>query len=425
MGKNSRPLTDPFVKNVKPESRPRKYYDGGGLHLLVKIDGNKYWHLDYRYNGKAKMFALGVYPETTLAEARKGRESAKAVLAEGKDPMIERKAERLAATVRAENSFEALAKEWLDQRSWTEKHGLKTWQSFKNDILPAIGQRPITDVTPPEVLALLRKIEARGVRDLPQRALQRINSVFRYAIQTGRATYNPGQDMKGAMKVWKKQARPALMADDLPEFFEKLNGDPCYEMTKLGLLLVVLTWLRSAELRGGLWCEVNFDKREWIIPAARMKMKDRPDHLIPLSPLAVKVLARLKELAGKSPFIFPGRNNPQKVMSENTMTYALYGMGYRNKATVHGFRATASTIVNESGLFLPDAIERQLAHAEKDLIRAAYHRAEYLEERRRMMDWWGAYIEALISPMVEGGFNGDSTRVLAVPSNHANSRQIP
>jgi integrase len=146
-------------------------------------------------------------------------------------------------------------------------------------------------------------------------------------------------------------------------------------------------------LRGGLWAEVNLDKREWVIPAARMKMKDRDDHLVPLSLQAIKVLERLKALTGKSPSIFPGRNNPEKVMSENTMTYALYGMGYRNKATVHGFRATAATIVNESGLFLPDAIERQLAHAEKDLIRAAYHRAEYVEERRRMMDWWGEYIE--------------------------------
>lgn len=393
MGKNSRPLTDPFVKNIKPENRPRKYYDGGGLHVLVKTDGRKYWHLDYRHHGKPKMLAIGVYPETTLAEARRAREAAKAILQDGKDPMIERRAERLAARVKSENSFEAIAKEWIEHQTWMERHKIRTWQSFNNDILPEIGQRPITDITPPAVLALLRKIESRGVHDLAHRALQRITAVFRYAIQTGRATYNPGQDMKGALKGWKKQARPAIMADDLPEFFERLNRDACYEMTKLGIKLVLFTWLRSAELRGGLWREINFDKREWIVPAARMKMKDRDDHLVPLSNQAIRTLERLKELAGKSPFIFPGRNNPEKVMSENTMTYALYGMGYRNKATVHGFRATASTIVNESGLFNPDAIERQLAHAEKDLIRAAYHRAEYVEERRRMMDWWGEYIE--------------------------------
>jgi len=393
MGKNSRPITDPFVKNVKPVAGPRKYYDGGGLHLLVKPDGKKYWHLDYRHCGKPKIMALGVYPATTLAEARKGREAAKLILTAGKDPMIERKAERLAAMVKSENSFEVIANEWVNHQSWMERHKIRTWQAFKNDILPDIGQRPITDVTPPEVLALLRKIEARGVRDLAHRALQRITAVFRYAIQTGRATYNPGQDMKGALKGWKKVARPAVMADDLPEFFTKLDAAVCGESTKLGLMMAIFTWLRSTELRGGRWEEVNFDKREWIIPAGRMKMKDRADHLVPLSPQAVKVLERLKELAGNHPLIFPGRNNPAKMMSENTMTYALHGMGYRNKATVHGFRATASTVVNESGLFNPDAIERQLAHCEKDAIRAAYHRAEYLEERRRMMDWWGEYIE--------------------------------
>jgi integrase len=197
--------------------------------------------------------------------------------------------------------------------------------------------------------------------------------------------------MKGALKGWKKQARPAIMANDLPEFLTRLVRDPSEEMTKLGIMLTILTWLRSAESRGGLWNEINFEKREWIVPASRRKMKDREDHFVPLSFQAVRVLERLNELAGKSPLIFSGRNNPQRVMSENTMTYALHAMGYRNKATGHGFRATASTIVNESGLFNPDAIERQLAHSEKDLIRAACHRAEYLEERRRTMDWWGVY----------------------------------
>ena len=393
MGKNNQPLTAPKVKSIKPEDRSRKYSDGGGLQLLVKPEGGKYWRLAYRFNGKEKTLALGVYPDKTLAEARKDREAAKELLKAGKDPGQERKTEKLLERVKVENNFEALAKEWIDHQTWMERHKIRTWQSFNNDILPAIGQRAITEITPPEILALLRKIEARGVHDLAHRSLQRITAVFRYAIQTGRATYNPGQDMKGALKGWTKQARPAIMKDELPEFLNRLAQDQSYEMTKLGIMLVILTWLRSAELRGGLWEEVNFDKMEWVIPAARMKMKNRDDHLVPLSRQAVKVLESLKGLAGKSPFIFPGRNNPERVMSENTMTFALYGMGYRNKATVHGFRATASTIINESGLFNPDAIERQLAHTEKDLVRAAYHRAEYLEERRRMMDWWGDYVE--------------------------------
>lgn len=395
MPKVSAPLTDLFVKNVKPAEQPKKYFDGGGLHLLVEVNGSKYWRMSYTFGGKFKAIAFGVYPGKTLADARKEREAAKEKLAAGKDPMQERKAEKRLSKIRIENSFEAMAKEWMEHQTWMERHKIRTWQSFNNDILPAIGQRPITEVTPPEVLALLRKIESRGVHDLAHRSLQRITAVFRYAIQTGRATYNPGQDMKGALKGWKKVARPAIMKDDLPEFLSRLQKDSSYEMTKLGIMLVIFTWLRSAELRGGLWSEVNLAKREWVIPAARMKMKDRDDHLVPLSKQAVAVLEKLKALAGKSAFIFPGRNNPERVMSENTMTFALYGMGYRNKATVHGFRATASTIINETGLFNPDAIERQLAHTEKDLIRAAYHRAEYLEERRRMMDWWGNYIEKM------------------------------
>lgn len=393
MPKVSAPLTDLFVKNVKPTDKPKKYFDGGGLHLLVDVNGSKYWRMSYTFGGKFKTIAFGIYPEKTLADARKEREAAKVLLAADKDPMQERQVEKRLSRYRIENSFEAMAKEWKDHQTWMERHKIRTWQSFNNDILPAIGQRPITEITPPEVLALLRKIESRGVHDLAHRSLQRITAVFRYAIQTGRATYNPGQDMKGALKGWKKVARPAIMKDDLPEFLSRLQKDSSYEMTKLGIMLVIFTWLRSAELRGGLWSEIDFVKREWVIPAARMKMKDRDDHLVPLSKQAVAVLEKLKVLAGKSSFIFPGRNNPERVMSENTMTFALYGMGYRNKATVHGFRATASTIINETGLFNPDAIERQLAHTERDLIRAAYHRAEYLEERRRMMEWWGDYVE--------------------------------
>ena len=408
MGKDNRPLTDPFVKSIKPEGKPRKYYDGGGLHLLVKADGRKYWHLSYRHFGKAKLLAIGVYPGTTLAEARKMREAAKAILTEGKDPVAERRAERMAAKARHENSFEAIALEWVGVQTWIERHRVRTWQSFEKDILPAIGPRPITDITPPEVLDLLRRIEGRGATDTAHRVQQRITAVFRYAIQTGRATYNPGQDMKGALKTWKKQPRPAIMAGDLPEFMARLNREDCNESTKLAILLVILTWLRSAELRGGMWGEINLDKREWRIPAERMKIKDQGDHLVPLSGPAVKVLARLRELAGVSPLLFPGRNNPARMMSENTMTYTLYRMGYRDKATIHGFRATASTIVNESGLFNPDAIERQLSHAEKDQVRAAYHRAEYLEERRRIMDWWGEYIERLA---VDGGQVPDMVKV--------------
>ena len=395
MPKVSAPLTDTFIKSLKAAEKPKKYFDGGGLHLLVEVNGSKYWRMSYTFGGKFKTMAFGVYDDKTLAGARKDREAAKVLLAAGKDPMQDRKTEKNLSKIRIENCFEAMAKEWMEQQTWMERHKIRMWQSFKNNILPAVGDRPITEIAPPEVLALLRKIEARGVYDLAHRSLQQITAVFRYAIQTGRATYNPGQDMKGALKGWTKKHRPAIMKDDLPEFLARLQKDTSREMTKLGIMLVIFTWLRSAELRGGLWSEIDFIKREWIIPASRMKMKNRDDHLVPLSIQAVAVLEKLQVLAGNSRFIFPGRNNSETVMCENTMTDCLHVMGYKGKATVHGFRTTASSTINEAGLFNPDAIERQLAHIEKNQVRAAYHRAEYLEERRRMMDWWGDYIAKL------------------------------
>lgn len=400
MGKNSRPLTDTFIKNLKPEDKAKKHYDGGGLHMLIKPSGGKYWHLDYRLGGKAKILALGVYPETTLFEARQGRESARAMLKDGKDPMDAKKEKKALAAFNNGNSFAVIAEDWLQGRTFVERHKKRTWQSFQNDILPAIGSRPITEIKPSEITALLQKVIDRGAIDAAHRVKQRIASVFHHAISKDLASYNPCNDMKTVLPGWTKRHRPAIMQEDLPEFLLKLHNDPCHERTKLGIMLVILTWLRSAELRGGKWAEIDFEKKKWVVPASRMKMKERDDHIIPLSSQALKVLERLKGLAGKSEFIFPGRNTIGRVMSENTMTNALQAMGYRNKATIHGFRATASTIVNETGLFNPDAIERQLAHCEKDSIRAAYHRAEYMEERRKMMDWYGDYIEG-VSPKTE------------------------
>lgn len=406
MGKNSRPLTDTFIKSIKPEDKAKKHYDGGGLHLLVKPSGGKYWHLDYRFNGKAKILALGVYPETTLYEARQGREIARGLLKDDKDPMDAKKAKKALAAFNNDNSFAIIAEDWLKSMPFVDRHRKRTWQSFQNDILPAIGKRPITEIKPSEVTAILNKVVERGAIDAAHRVKHRISSVFSHAITKDLTLYNPCNDMKNIIPAWTKRNRPAIKKDDLPEFLLTLKEDPCYERTKLGIMLVILTWLRSAELRGGQWCEIDLENKKWVVPASRMKMKDREDHIVPLSIQAVKVLERLKELSGKSPLIFPGRNTIGQIMSENTMTSALQAMGYRNKATVHGFRATASTILNESGLFLPDAIERQLAHIEVNKTRSAYHRSEYLEERKKMMDWYGNYIES-ISPKSEAESQAD------------------
>jgi len=244
---------------------------------------------------------------------------------------------------------------------------------------------------PPMVLEVIRAVEFRGALDVASRILQRTSAVFRYAIQTGRATYNPAADMQGVLKTRKVDHRAAISQTELPDFLKKLDsysGDP---VTKLALRLIVLTFVRTGELRGARWEEFDLDQGEWRIPAERMKM--RAPHIVPLSGQALAVIEELKPLTGQFDLLFPSQRDQRRPISENTLLYALYRLGYHKRATVHGFRALASTILNETG-FRPDVIERQLAHAERNKVRAAYHRSEYLEERRKMMKWWGTYIES-------------------------------
>jgi integrase len=247
------------------------------------------------------------------------------------------------------------------------------------------------------ILEVIRAVESRGALDVASRVLQRTSAVFRYAIQTGRATYNPAADMKGVLKTRKVEHRAAISRDELPEFLKKLDsysGDP---VTKLGLKLVILTFVRPGELRGARWDEFDLDQGEWRIPAERMKM--RAPHIVPLSPQALAIVEEIKLLTGQFDLLFPSQRDQRKPISENTLLYALYRLGYHKRATVHGFRALASTILNETG-FRPDVIERQLAHAERNKVRAAYNRSEYLKERRKMMDWWGAYIESMAKEQI-------------------------
>ncbi|KEZ75723.1 cp4-like integrase [Salinisphaera hydrothermalis C41B8] len=257
-----------------------------------------------------------------------------------------------------------------------------------------MGKRPINQILAPEILEMIRPIEARGALDYNKRVLQRVSMVFRYAIVTGRAEYNPSADLRGALKTRKQTHHAALARDDLPAFLKALDSYDGHLITKCGLQLIALTFLRSTELRGATWAEIDFERKEWRVPAERMKMN--AEHIVPLADQAVERLRKLHAVTGRYPYVFTGRNDPRRPMSENTLLYALYRMGYKRKATVHGFRATASTILNESG-FNRDAIERQLAHVEGNKVRAAYHRSEYLDERRAMMDWWADYLDRLKS----------------------------
>ncbi len=261
---------------------------------------------------------------------------------------------------------------------------------LESHIFPKLGHRPIADITAPEVLSMLRVVEGSGALDTAQRVMQMCGQIFMYAIATGRADRNPVPDLRGALKTPVAKHHSYLKADDLPEFLKKLEAYDGALQTKLALRFLMLTFVRTTELRAAEWTEVDFEKAEWRIPAERMKMKE--EHIVPLSRQAVAVLRELQKHTGNRRHLFPNQHNPISFMSENTMLYALYRMGYHSRTTGHGFRSTASTILNEHG-FMPDVIERQLAHSERNRVRAAYNHAQYLPERRKMMQWWADYLD--------------------------------
>jgi len=387
-------LTDKSLR-TNPREKPFKLSDGGGLFLLVQPDGRRYWRLAYRFDGKQKLLALGVYPEVTLAEARLHRDEARKLLAADTDPGEVKKQSKRARHLGEVNAFEAIALEWWDHQrgTWSDDHARRVRESLEREVFPCFGSKAISTIQAPEVLDAIRAVERRGALDVASRLLQRVVSVFRYAIQTGRATYNPAADLSGTLKVRKVEHQPSLPRAELPEFFKRLRQYDGYPQTLLAFQLLLLTFIRPGELRGARWKEFDIERAEWRIPAERMKMKT--EHVVPLSTQAIAVLAELKPLTGSYDLLFPGERKRAKPISENTLTFALYRMGYKGRATAHGFRATASSILNEEG-FNRDAIERQLAHVERNKVRGAYtHHAEYLVERRQMMQWWADYLDTL------------------------------
>lgn len=389
------PLTNLVCKNTKPTDRPIKLADSGGLFLHVKPNGGKYWRLKYRFMGKEKLLALGVYPEVSLEEAREQRTQAKKILASGQDPADAKKQEKRLAQANYDNSFERIAHEWYATKkdSWTPNYASNLMKRLEADIFPPLGNRPIGDITARELLDAIRKIEARGAVDIAKRALQVCGQIFRYAVIAGFAERDPSSDLKGALKTVKSKSHAHLKEDELPEYLAKLESYDGHPLTVLALRFLLLTFVRSAELREATWTEINWDKAEWRIPAERMKMREQ--HVVPLSSQSLAILWQIQERSGNRKHLFPNQHHPRGCMSENTLLYSLYRMGYHSRATAHGFRSTASTILNENG-FRPDVIERQLAHSERNSVRAAYNHAEYLPERRDMMQWWGNYVEKLM-----------------------------
>lgn len=390
-------LTDAAVKAAKPGGKAYKLSDGGWLYLLVMPNGAKRWRLGYRFAGKDKALALGTYPTVPLAKAREGRENAKRLIADGKDPAAERRKAKLEAKVSGATTFKAVAIEWLNN----QRHVLTTLYAdqllrrLEGDIFPALGHRPIADVDAPELLDVLRKIEKRGALEQAKRLRQTCGQIFRYAVVTSRAKHDPSAALKGALKPKGRQKHHTPMPRaELPAFLQALDSYDGDARTALALRLIVLTMVRTTELRAARWSEFeHLDGAEplWRIPAERMKA--RFEHLVPLPTQAVAALRELRALPGAkaSEFLFPSPGR-EGVMSNNTMLFALYRLGFHGRATVHGFRGVASTLLNEAG-FDRDWIERQLAHDERDEVRGAYNSAQYLAGRRGMLQWWSDWLD--------------------------------
>lgn len=380
-------LTDAKLRNL---TEPGKHFDGGGLYLELTKAGGRYWRLKYRHGGKEKRLAFGVYPAVSLKGARDLAIDARKVLEAGDDPGALRKSEKAKAAYEAVNTLEAAARDWLVHQSarWAPVTLARIGASLETDIFPVLGSRPMASIKPGEVMAAIKKIEARGAGDQAGRVLQRVKSGYRWAVTHERIDSNPMLDLvlSEILKPREVNHRAAMADKELPVFLARLasyDGDP---NTVHALRLLILTATRPGETRGAMWAEFDLESALWIIPAERMKM--RTEHRVPLSTQAVEVLRTMQTLSGGGELVFPSPFYPSKSLSENTFNSALARMGYKNTATAHGFRALFSTVANECG-WNPDVIERQLAHKEQNGVRAAYHRSTYLNDRERLMQWWG------------------------------------
>lgn len=400
------PLTDLEIRRAKPEAKPYTKNDGNGLSLLVEPNGSKGWRYRYRFDGKAKMLSLGTYPTVSLTEARQKRDDAKKLVAADINPSEVRREAKLAKQGRLGNTFEVIAREWYQKRvdRWSESYGEEMMKTFESDVFPYIGHRPILDIKAMELMSVLEKLSERGATEKLRKVRQRCGEVWKYAIVTGRAKENPAANLDSAFAPHKKEHYAFLTFDELPEFFRSLNTYSGSILVKLAMRLQVLTGLRPGELRQGEWSEIDFENRLWEIPLTRMK-KRRP-HCVPLSDQALTILEQLKLITGDFRFIFPGRVQNSKPMSDMAMNVLIRRLGYGGRVTGHGFRHTMSTILHEKG-YNTAWIETQLAHVDKNSIRGTYNHAQYLEGRRKMLQWYADYIDNLEkgSNMLHGAFN--------------------
>ncbi|WP_232415847.1 tyrosine-type recombinase/integrase [Klebsiella oxytoca] len=400
-------LTDTKVRSAKPQEKEYTLVDGDGMFLLIHPNGSKYWRFRFRFGGKQHLMAFGVYPETSLADARQKREEARKLVAAGIDPREHKRAVK-EEQAKGNITFESVAREWhAANKKWSEEHSRRVLKSLEDNLFSAIGKRSIEELKTRDLLAPIKVVEATGRFEVASRLQQRTTAIMRYAVQSGLIDYNPAQEMAGAVASSNRIHRPALELNRLPELLHRID---CYTgrlLTRLAVELTLLIFIRSSELRFARWSEIDFETAMWTIPAEREAIegvkhshrgsKMRTPHLVPLSHQALAILIQVHKLSGEHDFVFVGDHNPRKPMSENTVNKALRVMGYDTKVEVcgHGFRTMACSSLIESGLWSRDAVERQMSHMERNSVRAAYiHKAEHLDERRLMLQWWADYLDA-------------------------------
>lgn len=389
-------LSDTKIRNAKPKSKQYKLFDGDGLFIVVAPAGGKWWRFKYRFGGKEKLISLGTYPEVSLAQARDRRFEARKQVAKGLDPSQERKAEK-AALESADNTFETVAREWFGkfEVNWAPGHAIKIKNRLENDVYPYIGQRPILEITAPELLMVLRRIESRGAIDSAHRTRTTCSQIFRYAVATGRTERDPAADLRGAIPPAQSKHLPAITEPDkVAGLLRAIDGYEGSFVTKCALRIAPLLFVRPGELRHMEWAEIDLDAAEWNIPGEKMKMGQ--PHLVPLASQAVEVLKEIQSLTGTGRYVFPSTRTSQRPMSNNTVLAALRRMGFeKSEMTGHGFRAMARTMLDEVLNVRPDFIEHQLAHAVRDPNGRAYNRTAFLPERREMMQTWADYLDGL------------------------------
>lgn len=399
MPKTILPLSDVKVRNAKPQGKDYKLADGGGLFLLVTTTGSKLWRFKYRFGGMEKLLALGKYPITSISDARQKRDSAKQLLDKGIDPSINRKAERAAQNETAANSFEKIAREWHGhkQGEWSQEHAATILTRMEKDIFPWIGSTPLTEVTAKDIKGVLDRVKSRGTIEAARRLLTIAGQVFTYAISTDRANYNIAQGFRGYLPPSSKTKRHMPAVTDPKELAPLLCAMDTYQgsfAAQCALKLLPMLFCRPGELRHLEWSEIDFENKQIIIPASKMKMKS--DHIIPLSTQAVAILEEIQPLTGHGKYVFPSARSDSRCMSDNTINAAFRRMGIdRDTVVGHGFRATARTLLHEILRFDPYVIEAQLAHRVPDALGTAYNRTQFIDERRRMMSVWSDYLDSL------------------------------